>query len=857
MAAVSPTPLGSGYNSNSGSGYDANRSRRPLSQQYPIRQQSSRPNLKRGSPLANIAATYTSQQRDSGDSSDDESGMAPALSVEAQALLGVRTSSGSGAVGERDKNYAPTAVPVKSVLNYGQFAQGSPRYTASTHTTRERQRAATPPVLGATYHSPRIVRLPSGGSEHGSGNGSGLRRAKSVSAIHNGSPSPVVRGGMMDDMITPAPRIRRVGMGSAASEGGSGAGSAEVGSQGHLRSALEAVGESDGLRYSHNSSGRSRPLSEAVMNGGNVTIGRTKMEDATHGSVRIKRVGKVTGTLLRGPARRGVIRRQSEDDSPGRRREPLQEADELQVVRDENDAPVRGSVSPKVQEFGHVRFASKAEVNVLPDEPSRPASTETSSPKSRTTPASGLSLPTSTSSSKKLERIFKVPPLPSLPSRHDQENEPPPTFKRNVSSGLDLLESKPKMEVLNDRKPVQETPGTGSPVRKPLGVRSQNTPHRPAPPPPRMNVLDTLTAPAGAASAQQKKKKSYLQINGRLFTRMDCIGRGGSGRVYRVMAENHKILALKRVSLEDVDETAIRGFKGEIMLLQKLKDVDRVVQLYDYEINEEKKMLSVLMELGEIDLNNVLAPYLNEQTGRFDITMARHIWKEMLECVQAVHAHDVVHSDLKPANFVLVQGKLKLIDFGIANAIQEDTVNVHRETQIGTPNYMPPEALLDHNAAKGLTASLGKMMKLGKPSDVWSLGCILYQMVYRRPPFGHIPNAISKVMAITNKSHVIEFPSIGHGRVPVPAGLLRTLKGCLKRDPAQRPTIERLLAEDDPFLYPDAGGKVSIDERLLGMVQGSLVRYIKANGVPGDEEMADIVRQLWGRLRAAVEEGKA
>lgn len=54
----------------------------------------------------------------------------------------------------------------------------------------------------------------------------------------------------------------------------------------------------------------------------------------------------------------------------------------------------------------------------------------------------------------------------------------------------------------------------------------------------------------------------------------------------------------------------------------------------------------------------------------------------MLEAVQAVHAENVVHTDLKPANFVLVKGRLKIIDFGIAKAIANDTVNIQRDQQV-------------------------------------------------------------------------------------------------------------------------------------------------------------------------------
>lgn len=59
----------------------------------------------------------------------------------------------------------------------------------------------------------------------------------------------------------------------------------------------------------------------------------------------------------------------------------------------------------------------------------------------------------------------------------------------------------------------------------------------------------------------------------------------------------------------------------------------------------------------------------------------------MLQAVHVIHEEKIVHSDLKPANFVLVRGQLKLIDFGIANAIANDTTNIQRDHQVSVHAY--------------------------------------------------------------------------------------------------------------------------------------------------------------------------
>lgn len=300
------------------------------------------------------------------------------------------------------------------------------------------------------------------------------------------------------------------------------------------------------------------------------------------------------------------------------------------------------------------------------------------------------------------------------------------------------------------------------------------------------------------------KSKSIIFVNSRPYNRLDLIGRGGSSKVFRVMDQNNKMFALKKVHFDKADKNAIINFKDEIELLKKLSGHERIIKLYDSEINDTKGYLTMILEIGEIDLSHLLA---KQHQRPLDINFVRLYWDQMLQAVQAVHDQKIVHSDLKPANFLLVEGSLKLIDFGIAKAIGNDTTNIHRDSQIGTINYMSPEALSEAHSS---TSGGQKVMKLGRASDIWSLGCILYQMVYGKTPFAHL-TMFQKIKAIPDPKHLIDFPIMtfpvsynGQNQsdgVKVDKNLIRVMKSCLERDQTKRKTIPDLL--QDQFLRPE------------------------------------------------------
>lgn len=294
-------------------------------------------------------------------------------------------------------------------------------------------------------------------------------------------------------------------------------------------------------------------------------------------------------------------------------------------------------------------------------------------------------------------------------------------------------------------------------------------------------------------------------VNGVEYIVMGMIGKGGSSRVFRVLGPSRTIMALKRVQVRRSCpnfKSTFDSYANEIDLLQRLRGAPNIVYCYDAEIREDLGTIYLLMEYGDIDLAKWLMGSGKKSPKTIDEISYRNHWMQMLEAVQTIHEAKIVHGDLKPANFLIVAGKLKLIDFGIAKAIPtEDTTKIFRDAQVGTPNYMSPEALISYDGedessgemrdvSNGGRSNTRPKYRIGRASDIWSLGCILYQMVYGKTPFAHLTNIMKKLSCIQDENYDILYPPVKD------ITILSVLKGCLQRDPNKRMSIPELLSHD-------------------------------------------------------------
>ena len=271
--------------------------------------------------------------------------------------------------------------------------------------------------------------------------------------------------------------------------------------------------------------------------------------------------------------------------------------------------------------------------------------------------------------------------------------------------------------------------------------------------------------------------------------------------------------------------------------------------------NAEKFYLLV-MPLAD---RNLFVALKQERWAGKNMEEVRHVFVQLVHCVEHMHEKGVLHADLKTLNIVRTAGQWKLIDLDAACVIGKESVG-HKSSSA----YVPPEAIyVDEKTASACVRSAVAVVKgeanyellMAHPSfDVWSLGCILYQMCTTdvKPLFqgGQDDNLVGVHKGVDNLLALAEWsPELKADKlVDVPDKLARNLLSqMLHKDPLQRPSLVRVLAHS--FL---SGKKVA---RLVGEKPkyDVFLSYRVASDSPHVEKLYDLLtaqglKVYWDKL---------
>ncbi|MFL5401681.1 MAG: serine/threonine-protein kinase [Gemmatimonadales bacterium] len=241
------------------------------------------------------------------------------------------------------------------------------------------------------------------------------------------------------------------------------------------------------------------------------------------------------------------------------------------------------------------------------------------------------------------------------------------------------------------------------------------------------------------------------------------IGRGGNARIFLARDPTGRAVALKVLHPELLVSVSADRFLREIRLASRL-DHPHIAKLLDS--GERDWLVYYVMSFAEgLTLRERL-----DTSPRLPVSETLRLACDLLDALEHAHGHGIIHRDVKPANVVLSGDGAVLLDFGIARAVvASGTDQLTRSgIAVGTSTYMSPEQItavsdIDHR------------------SDIYSIGCVLFECLAGQPPFSHRNEAVVLQLHLTQAA-----PDVRSLRADTPVELASGISRSLAKSPNDR-----------------------------------------------------------------------
>ena len=283
------------------------------------------------------------------------------------------------------------------------------------------------------------------------------------------------------------------------------------------------------------------------------------------------------------------------------------------------------------------------------------------------------------------------------------------------------------------------------------------------------------------------------------YTFQKLIGKGSFGEVYLAKKQNSdKLYAIKMIDKKLADTKMRRYFEYEIKILKMLNHPN-IVKLEKLKISLHNYYI-IMEYVNGGELSNYLKIYKFKYGKAFPEEVVQYLMKQIVDALVYIHDKNIIHRDLKLENIMvsfdsekdkedlnMMKAKIKIIDFGFAIILLSDDYLTN--TAVGTMLYMDPTILEEFYKQ----AKVDKKRGYGKEADIWSLGCICYELFRGKFPF-----EASNIQELYGK---INFD--GKYKIPKTASreIISFLEKMLQYDGKKRLTAIELMNE--PFLTKD------------------------------------------------------